>query len=290
MCIRDRAGLEPTTAIEFLGESHYQSLWQSLTEIRHAHAKGVWQPVLLHLDAKPYDYYALPLTGAAPGEQQFYATMGQALDQFYQITESDHRLESRRRELVKAIHNEVSRLEKKIALQQEDLDKAEAAETYRQAGDLLTTYLYQLEKGMSEVTLPSFEDPQKTVTLQLDPRVSPMDNIRHYFRQYNKAKHSHGLIAQQLAANREELAYVDTVLLAAERCQDNHELDEIKEEWAQAGYAKERPAKPGLKKKQTKEAPSQPLVYQVAGYTILAVSYTHLLPKGAAADQIIAYF
>ncbi|MEG1998045.1 MAG: NFACT family protein, partial [Clostridiales bacterium] len=170
-----KAGLAPEDTLEFLGQSHYQALWQGLAELGEAKQKGSWQPVLLHLGEKPYDYYALPLQGVPPEEQTFYPTMSQTLDCFYSVTEANHTLENRQRDLVKAIHTEVARLEKKIALQQEDLAKAEAADAYRLGGELLTTYLGQIEKGMAQISLPSFEDPTKFVDLKLDPTLSPMD-------------------------------------------------------------------------------------------------------------------
>ncbi len=268
--IAARAGLSQNDTLEFLGETQYSYLWQAIQGILAARRDNEYQPVLLHLAGVPYDFAALPLTGVAPEEQSFCASISQALDDFYRIREEAGRLESRQRELLKQVNAEVQRLVKKIALEEEELSTAEAAEKYREAGELLTTYLYKVEKGMENIDLPDFCDPDKMIHIQLDGRLSPMDNIRHFFRRYNKAKKSRALIASQLENNRQELAYVESVLLALENCSDIPQLEEIKGEWAAAGYIRQRADKKG--KKTTKTPPeTSPYTYTVSlGYTVWA--------------------
>jgi len=268
--ITARAGLTNDETLEFLGEYQYSRLWQAIQGILAARRDHEYQPVLLHLSGTPYDFAALPLASAAPEEQTFCTSISQALDNFYRIREEAGRLESRQRELLKQVNTEVQRLVKKIALEEEELATAEAAEKYREAGELLTTYLYKIEKGMTDIELPDFCDPEKNIYIELDSRLSPMDNIRHYFRRYNKAKKSRALITSQLEINREELAYVESVLLALENCTDIPQLEEIKGEWAAAGYIRQKPDKKG-KKAPKNQAETTPYTYTVSsGYTVLA--------------------
>lgn len=264
-----RAGLKEMTTVEYLGEYDYHRLWQALAEIVRIRAAGEYQPVVLHLQGKPYDFAAIALVGVDTAEQHFYPTISAALDDFYQVREEQSRLESKQRELLKRVNTEIQRLVKKIALQEEDLAAAEAAEKYREAGELLTTYLYKIEKGMERIALPHFFEPEKLVEISLDPRLAPMDNIRHYFHRYNKAKNSKALIAAQLDSNREELAYVESILLALENCTDLVQLEEIKNEWVTAGYMpqkQDKKAQKGAKNQTTTE----PFSYVIDGYTILA--------------------
>lgn len=264
-----RAGLDEMTTLEYLGEYDYCRLWQALAEIARIRSTGEYQPVILHLQGKPYDFAAIALVGLDTAEQRFYPTISSALDDFYLVREEQSRLESKQRELLKRVNTEIQRLIKKIALQEEDLAAAEAAEKYREAGELLTTYLYKIEKGMNRIALPHFLDPEKLVEISLDPRLAPMDNVRHYFHRYNKAKHSRALIATQLSANREELAYVESILLALENCTDLAQLEEIKHEWIAAGYMPQKQDKKAKKTAKNQTA-TEPFAYTIDGYTILA--------------------
>ena len=258
-------------SVDFLGDYEYQKLWQSLQEIQTIKTSSAFQPVLLKNETGFYDYYPIPLTMLEPAEQVSFATLSEALDRYFQIAKEQNLFRNQHRELEKIIQKEAQRLRKKIALQQTDYDQTVHAERFKDAGDLLTAYLYQLAKGMQEITLESFYEPGKQITISLLPELAPMENIKRYYKKYNKAKSSQRFIEEQLNANCAELDYIETLEHTLAEAENNADLQEIKKELTESGYLKPKTYKKGQQPKaKIKERTEPPRQYQSSdGYTIL---------------------
>ncbi|MGB9825597.1 MAG: Rqc2 family fibronectin-binding protein, partial [Desulfofundulus sp.] len=146
------------------------------------------------------------------------------------------------------------------------LAKAERAEEYRIFGELLMANLYRLEKGLSQVTLENFYDPErKMVTIPLDPRLNPVQNAQAYFKKYSKAKQTREKTGNRLEQTKRDLEYLKGIETAIIQTTTVPELLEIREELEEQGYLK--PA--GREKKREPEKP-RPLVFTSSeGFTIL---------------------
>ncbi len=263
-----RAGLGEETTLEYLGLLEYSRLYAAFKQIKTAYQEEEYQPVVLATGCELYDYYALPLVSVSLAEQQFFPDISQALEYYHQKKEAQNLLEARKRELNKINQAELSRVWKKIALQEENLAEAEAADKYKEAGELLTTYIYLLKKGMDSIDLESLYEPGKMVNVELNPQLAPSDNIKQYFHRYNKAKNSRQLIESQIAAGKEELAYLESVALAIENADDLALLAEIRQELADTGYLQQKPQPKGSKKTPAILSPHE--YVSSDGYTILA--------------------
>lgn len=251
------------------GEYEYLRLWQAIQEIDTIQTTGNYHPVLLKNEFRYYDYYPIPLV-SVPQEQQFpQADISQMLDFYHKVLHEQESFQGKHRELLKQIHREEQRLSKKIALQEADYTTSVNAERFKEMGDLLTTYLYLLEKGMKEIDLPSFYHPEETVHIPLLPELSPMENIKRYYHKFNKAKNAQRQIEIHLQENRTELEYVESLLLELETAADLRQLAEIKSELVESGYLKAKPEKKQKKKiDQSEELP--PRQYRSSdGYMIL---------------------
>ncbi|MDD2568900.1 MAG: NFACT RNA binding domain-containing protein [Clostridia bacterium] len=267
-----RSGLTTETAVEFMGEYEYTALWRSFAQIKQIRNIGSFEPVLLKANNTYYDYAAIKLIQVPEAEQEPCPTISTALDAYYSITQTNNLFKARQNNLLKLINNEHQRLAKKIALQESDLAETVAAKKYKEAGELLTTYMYLLEKGMQNITLNSFYKEEEEIKIKLLPELSPMDNIKRYFAKYNKAKKSQTSITEQLNKNKEELEYVESVLLNLENAQTLDDIEQLKQELTEAGYLKPKPLKKGQKTAKIKDtALLEPLKYQSTdGHTILA--------------------
>ena len=87
--------------------------------------------------------------------------------------------------------------------------------------------------------LPSFYDPEQTVTVKLDPGLTPQENVQRRYRRYAKARKAKTSIAEQLQANREELAYAASIRQALLFAESESELEEPRREMIAAGYLAE---------------------------------------------------
>ncbi len=96
---------------------------------------------------------------------------------------------------------------------EKDFQKADQAEEYRQKGDIITAHLHQLKKGMDHLEAENFFDPQQltSITIPLDPLLTPVQNAQAYYKKYAKAKKSLDIVLQRLEAAQEEIDFLSSL-------------------------------------------------------------------------------
>ncbi len=165
-------------------------------------------------------------------------SFGELLDRFYGERSREERLHKKAADLFHLLSNAESRIVRKIALQEEELAECEKGETYKRYGDLLTANLWQLKRGMESCRLTDYGSGSSEETeIPLDKRLSPSANAQAYYRKYSKTKAARTHLTEQIAAARDELDYVYSVLDSLSRADGEKELSEIRTELYHSGYA-----------------------------------------------------
>lgn len=187
------------------------------------------------------------------------------LDMFYYQRDNMSRLKQRANDLFKFLASTTERIAKRIANQKEELAQCEEKDTWKLYGDLISSNIYRLQKGMDTAVLENFYDencPQ--ITIKLDVRKTPSQNAQHYYNEYRKAVTAEKKLAEQIELGENELEYIDSVFDSLTRAESENEVIELRMELIEQGYIKSR-----LKGKPPK--PQQPVEYLSSdGYTILA--------------------
>ena len=99
----------------------------------------------------------------------------------------------------------------------QDLEKAHRYCEYDRYGELLKTYLNQIQKGQTQITVIDYFDERfPTVTLPLDPMNDARGNLNDYFRKYRKFTGAEREIRPRLKQAQAELATLNEELHAAE--------------------------------------------------------------------------
>lgn len=98
------------------------------------------------------------------------------------------------------------------------------------------------EKGDKEARLLDYNTGEE-VTIQLDPRLSPIANAQKYFKAYNKSRIAIKHLENYLQQTNQEIEYLDSVLLAINQAENLNQLEEIVEELEKGGYLRERKVK-----------------------------------------------
>ena len=264
-----KAGLTKDTLTESLGLREITLLQQEMTQIQQMQQNNAYQPCQRIKQGIIQDFAPM-IPACWPKEEcQPLASMNEAVDLFYQAKEAAQAFRTRQNALGKILRHHITRMLKKIGLEERDLYQCEAAEEYKTAGDLLAANLWYLEKGAAQVELPSFEDPEQRVVVTMDPAKTPQENVQQYYRRYAKAKKARGAIEQQLTANREELYELQTMEQALTDADSTEDLIALEKETIAGGYL--RAMDKGKGKGQEKQpAPLQPRkVITKEGFVIL---------------------
>lgn len=206
-----------------------------------------WAPRLLYApDGRLKEFHVLPLSHWPGRVETGFASVSACLDAYFGQRIEEERFLSLRGSLARKVSDEIARVRRKLKAQEEELAAAESAETYRLQAELLTANLWQVTKGMAEVRVVNYYDPEgREVVIPLDPALSPSENAQAYYRRYQKARAGLSAIQEQLARSRAELAYLEQVEVALEQAESLPDLEEIRRELAAEGYLREEASRRG---------------------------------------------
>lgn len=99
------------------------------------------------------------------------------------------RIDQKSASMVRLLKTHIERCEKKLALQNEELENAGRMEEYRLMGELLNANLWQLHRGQEAATVQNFYDENGAeITIPMDKQLTPAQNAQRYFKKYQKAR------------------------------------------------------------------------------------------------------
>ena len=195
--------------------------------------------VLRGEDGEAEDFFPFPYLSRDTGREEPCRTLSAAMDRYYANRDAKDRLSQKSAAMIRTLKGHADRCNRKLTMQEEELASAERMEEYRRMGDAIQANLYQLKKGMTEAVLPDWSDPEGgTVTVALDNRLTPVQNAQKYFKKYQKARSARETAAVQRNKTLEELEYLENMLMDAENCTGESELEEIRQELVRTGYMK----------------------------------------------------
>ena len=176
-----------------------------------------------------------------PNDKKF-TTLSEMLDVFYHTKANRDRVQQQGGQLLHVIRKNLQRNKKKLKKLSNELKATENADEYRIKGEVLTTYLYQIKRGMTKITLPNFYDNNKEITISLSNQLSPSQNAQKYFKKYQKLKNAVTFVNKQIELTKKEVAYLEEIQTQIELATPA-DLNDIKTELQQEGYIKKKQQK-----------------------------------------------
>ncbi|MBU5590776.1 NFACT family protein [Clostridium sp. MSJ-4] len=205
-------------------------------------------------EGSPKDFYCIDLITMINYTKKSYESPSKLLEDFYKEKDRSDRIHGRSTELLKLIHTNLDRCNKKIQILKSTLKDCENKSDYKIKGELLTANIYSIKPGMKKVNLLNYySDKEEYLTIELDENKSPSENIQYYYKRYNKYKKSEEAAKEQLLVAEDEIKYLNSVLSNLINIEHYDEIHDIKSELIESGYIKYRGSKKG------KQKPSKPL-------------------------------
>ena len=206
----------------------------------------------------PY-YYALP--DGTPKQYAFCPisqygdcaraeSFGILLDSFYSLRDKRDAVRQKSQGLRKTVQNQVSRLKRKLLIQEKELEATFDRERLRQLGDILTANIHKIRKGQPSVECEDFYDEDMAlIQVPLSPILSPQQNAAKFYKDYARMKNAEKELTKQIEIGTEELEYLKSVLEELDRAQGDADLEEIRQELSAGGYVRLDAAKKRAKQK-----------------------------------------
>ena len=186
-------------------------------------------------DGTPKQYAFCPIRQYGGCEQA--ASFAALMDAYYIVKDRRDAMRQKGQAVRKTITNLCQRLRRKMAAQEQELEKTYDRERLRQLGDILTANLHRITKGQTAVEAEDFYDEEmKTVEIPLSPLLSPQQNAAKYYKDYARMKTAEKELTRQLELGRQELDYLESVLEELNRADTDAQLEEIRQELQAGGY------------------------------------------------------
>ena len=194
---------------------------------------------------KPY-YYALP--DGTPkqfafcpirqyGDCQEAESFGALLDMYYTVRDRKDAMRQKSQAVRKTVQNLCTRLTRKLAIQEKELEATYDRERLRQLGDIVTANIHKIVKGQTLIQCEDFYDEDmKIIDIPISPILSPQQNAARFYKDYARMKNAEKELTKQIELGENELYYLKSVLEELNRAQTDAELEEIKRELQEGGY------------------------------------------------------
>jgi predicted ribosome quality control (RQC) complex YloA/Tae2 family protein len=219
----------------------------ALIETRH------WQPTLVEKPDThvPAAFAVYELRQYAGWPRRSFERVNDLLDTYYRGAEWRDALQGAKADVSRALQTHRERSLHKAELLGRELAETQAGERLRLEGEMLLAFGQQIEPGQTSLVIENpfaASEAPETMTITLDPRLSPVENANQRFARYHKLRRAGQQIPEQIERNQVELARLEqfaTDLLLAET---PAEVAQVRAEVAAAGY---------LRGKQGRQADSQ---------------------------------
>ena len=148
----------------------------------------------------------------------------------------------------KTVQNLCTRLKRKLAIQEKELEATYDRERLRQLGDIVTANIHKIVKGQTIIQCEDFYDEDmKRIDIPISPILSPQQNAAKFYKDYTRMKNAEKELTKQIELGENELYYLKSVLEELNRAQTDAELEEIRRELQDGGYLRADAGKKKMK-------------------------------------------
>ena len=199
------------------------------------------------------------------GGSQEADSFSSLLDMYYTVRDRRDAMRQKSQAVRKTVQNLITRIQRKLAVQEKELAQSKDRERLRQLGDLVTANIHDIVKGDTTVLAEDFYDEEMPIIeIPISPLLSPQQNAAKFYKDYARMKNAEKMLREQIALGQMELEYLRSVLEELNRAETEAELDEIRQELQSGGYLR-----PDGNKRKMKQAKVKPMRFESTdGYPI----------------------
>ena len=249
-----RANLDGDVPLSSQSDDNISALYSVFSQLMDDVKNGKFSfCIILDKNKKPVEFTCIDMTLFLSNDKIEAESPSELLELYYKSKDSQVRMSQKTVDLRKMVKLNIDRCVKKQDVYEKTLKSIANREKLKVYGELITANIYAIEKGAASFTTTNFySENGEEITIQLDTTMTPAENAQRYFKRYTKEKRTFIALQDQMKQNKEELAYLDSVMTMISSCNDEADIEDIREELTENGYLKKRPKRKGLKQKASK--------------------------------------
>ena len=161
--------------------------------------------------------------------RKYFETLNDGLNAYFKTTITSNVISEKKKSLLKYVDSQIKKFKKIEKNIKVDLKKNENFENYKNIGDILAANMHQIKYGMKKITVFDFYNNEE-VTINLDPLLSPNDNLNFYYNKYNKGKRTILALDSRFLDIQNEIRYFEEIKMFIEKENDFIGIEEIENE------------------------------------------------------------
>ncbi|NIS76845.1 MAG: DUF814 domain-containing protein [Deltaproteobacteria bacterium] len=226
------------------GDADGKALLDAFGEIIRAYREGSYRVGLRRENRDRTTLLPVIAGAVVPGEIEYFDSANEAADTFFHASYLREQFLSMKNKLLTVLRKRKKREEKKKERVNEDILKLESLKEFGVKGELLKQSLHIMKKGQKELSAPDFSTtPPRRVVIELDPSLSPVENMNRYFRLYKKGQRGISMKTGLLPRIEEEIRYLNGIQYYVEKAQTIDDLSHLEREMTESGYMRRRARK-----------------------------------------------
>ena len=162
-------------------------------------------------------------------ERKYFETLNEGLNAYFKTTITSNVISEKKKNLLKYVDSQIKKFKKIEKNIKVELKKNENFEKYKNIGDILAANMHQIKYGMKKITVFDFYNNEE-VTINLDPLLSPNDNLNFYYNKYNKGKRTISALDSRFLDIQNEIRYFEEIKMFIEKENDFIGIEEIENE------------------------------------------------------------
>ncbi len=201
--------------VDFLKENNF---YQGMSKLNFTEAvyqgnldfiTGPISPQLIKANNKTY-FSAFELKHLN-GEVEYFDQLSSLLEKYYYELLSLNIQTNEQKLIENFLNREIIKITKKISKQEIDKQKAKENLNLEKIGNLLSANLYKVKKNQEYIVVEDFYNNNEELRIELNPLISPADNLSYIFNRYKKAKRSIDYIEEQIINSKNDFIYYETL-------------------------------------------------------------------------------
>ncbi len=240
-----RANCDTSTFLGQLTDEDIKNLYSAFESIFNQIKDKDFSPNVVYDEKYALrDFSVIDLTFLQGAYTKKFDSCSEMIEYFYFEKDKRERINQRSIDIKKVLQTNAGRISKKIDILNKSIKDSENLNKYQRKGELITSYIYMIEKGMDEIEVTDFfEEDQPTVTIKLDVNLTASENAAAYFKKYTKKKSTLEHADKLLKESQNDLDYIESVLYQLHAQTTLEDIEEIRDELIEYGILKKRTTK-----------------------------------------------
>ncbi|HET9015779.1 MAG TPA: NFACT family protein [Thermomicrobiaceae bacterium] len=256
-------GQVDATVAQVVGAERLDAMARALATVLAPLESGQWEPSVYRWEDRPPAFAATRQQHLADAEEERFDSMSRAVERWLELSGQAEpvRHSQRRVRLVGQIDQARQRAEARVHSLEEERERMEQGERWRQMGEAIYAHLYELRRGEADLQVDGMVIP-------LDPTRSPSENAQEYFERYRKARSATENLPELIERARVDRDYLAQLATLADLSDSMENLEQVRREWEQL-----RPPRPGQAGAKPRRAamPRRPVGYRTERGDIIYV-------------------